>query len=82
MVGPDTREWIVRAHDCAALGLHHIAHVGVADAAAPDPTLWSVVIVFVVAAVVILPSLGLLFYLDQKDLLQTVTEPTEESSTA
>ena len=35
MVGPDTREWIVRAHDCAALGLHHIAHVGVADAAAP-----------------------------------------------
>jgi len=35
VVGPDTREWIVRSHDCAALGLHHIAHVGVADAAAP-----------------------------------------------
>jgi cytochrome d ubiquinol oxidase subunit II len=45
-------------------------------AAAPDPTLWSVVIVFVVAAVVILPSLGLLYYLDQRDLLGSpVTEP-------
>ncbi len=40
-------------------------------AAAPDPTLWSVVIVFVVAAIVILPSLGLLYYLDQRDLLET-----------
>jgi cytochrome bd ubiquinol oxidase subunit II len=38
-------------------------------AAAPDATLWSVVIVFVIAAVVILPSLGLLYYLDQRDLL-------------
>ncbi len=38
-------------------------------AAAPDPTLWSVVVVFVVAAIVILPSLGLLYYLDQRDLL-------------
>jgi hypothetical protein len=45
-------------------------------AAAPDPTLWSVVIVFVVAAVVILPSLGLLYYLDQRDLLGSpVVEP-------
>jgi cytochrome d ubiquinol oxidase subunit II len=40
-------------------------------AAAPDATLWSVVIVFLVAAVVILPSLGLLYYLDQRDLLGT-----------
>ena len=46
-------------------------------AAAPDPTLWSVVVVFVVAAIVILPSLGLLYYLDQRDLLQTVAEPDE-----
>ena len=38
-------------------------------AAAPDATLWSVVVVFLVAAVVILPSLGLLYYLDQRDLL-------------
>ena len=44
-------------------------------AAAPDPTLWSVVVVFVVAAVVILPSLGLLYYLDQRDLLKTNVEP-------
>ena len=41
------------------------------DAAAPDATLWSVVIVFVIAALVILPSLGLLYYLDQRDLLET-----------
>lgn len=41
------------------------------DAAAPDATLWSVVIVFVIAALVILPSLGLLYYLDQRDLLST-----------
>jgi cytochrome d ubiquinol oxidase subunit II len=44
-------------------------------AAAPDPTLWSVLVVFVIAAVVILPSLGLLYYLDQRDLLQTTAEP-------
>jgi cytochrome d ubiquinol oxidase subunit II len=45
-------------------------------AAAPDPTLWSVVVVFVVAAIVILPSLGLLYYLDQRDLLASpATEP-------
>jgi cytochrome d ubiquinol oxidase subunit II len=45
-------------------------------AAAPDATLWSVVILFVVAAVVILPSLGLLYYLDQRDLLGSpVVEP-------
>jgi cytochrome d ubiquinol oxidase subunit II len=42
-------------------------------AAAPDATLWSVVIVFVIAAVVILPSLGLLYYLDQRDLLGAPT---------
>ena len=46
-------------------------------AAAPDPTLWSVTIVFIVAAIVILPSLGLLYFLDQRDLLQTAAEPDE-----
>lgn len=35
IIGADTREWKVRAQDCPALALHHIAHVGVADAAAP-----------------------------------------------
>jgi cytochrome d ubiquinol oxidase subunit II len=45
-------------------------------AASPDPTLWSVTIVFIVAAVVILPSIGLLYYLDQRDLLGTpIVEP-------
>jgi cytochrome d ubiquinol oxidase subunit II len=45
-------------------------------AAAPDPTLWSIVIVFVVAALVILPSLGFLYYLDQRDLLGApIAEP-------
>ena len=44
-------------------------------AAAPDPTLWSVAIVFVIAAIVILPSLGLLYYLDQRDLLETAAKP-------
>jgi len=35
ILGPDTREWRVRAEECPALGMHHIAHVGVADAAVP-----------------------------------------------
>jgi cytochrome d ubiquinol oxidase subunit II len=50
------------------------------DAAAPDPTLWSVVVVFVAAAVLILPSLALLYYLDQRDLLQAspAAEPGAE----
>jgi cytochrome d ubiquinol oxidase subunit II len=44
-------------------------------AAAPDPTLWTVAIVFVIAAIVILPSLGLLYYLDQRDMLETAARP-------
>ncbi len=42
----------------------------VSAAAAPDPTLWSVLIVFVIAAIVILPSLGLLYVLDQKGIVE------------
>lgn len=41
----------------------------VAAAAAPDGTLQAVLVVFVLAAVIVLPSLGLLFVLDQKGLL-------------
>ena len=41
----------------------------VSAGAAPDATLWTVLIVFGIAAVVILPSLGLLYYLDQRSLL-------------
>jgi cytochrome d ubiquinol oxidase subunit II len=39
-------------------------------AAAPDPTLTIVFIVFAVAAVLVLPSLGLLYTLSQRDLLE------------
>src|SRR5262249_25419732 len=49
----------------------------VVDAAAPDPTLVSILVVFVVAAVVILPSLGLLYYLDQRSLVEAEPEPIE-----
>ena len=38
----------------------------VSQAAAPDATLETILVVFVVAAVTILPSLGLLYYLDQR----------------
>jgi AraC-like DNA-binding protein len=35
ILGPDTREWRIRAENCPALAMHHIAHVGVSDAAEP-----------------------------------------------
>lgn len=40
-------------------------------AAAPDPTLITVFVVFLLAAVICLPSLGLLYVLDQKSLLES-----------
>ncbi|MFZ4584966.1 MAG: cytochrome d ubiquinol oxidase subunit II [Acidimicrobiia bacterium] len=40
--------------------------VKIAQAAAPDATLWSVVIVFGLAAVICVPSLALLYVLDQR----------------
>ncbi|MEZ5076887.1 MAG: cytochrome d ubiquinol oxidase subunit II [Solirubrobacterales bacterium] len=40
------------------------------EAAAPGPTLTIVLIVFVIAALVVLPSLGLLYALSQRDLLE------------
>jgi cytochrome d ubiquinol oxidase subunit II len=42
----------------------------IGEAAAPDPTLDIVFIVFAAAAVIVLPSLGLLFWLAQRDLLE------------
>ncbi len=39
------------------------------QAAAPGPTLDSVLIVFAIAAVVVLPALGLLYWLSQRELL-------------
>jgi cytochrome d ubiquinol oxidase subunit II len=41
------------------------------QAAAPDPTLVMVFIVFAAAAVLVLPSLGLLYTLSQRDLLES-----------
>jgi cytochrome bd ubiquinol oxidase subunit II len=40
------------------------------QAAAPGPTLDSVLVVFGIAAVVVLPALGLLYWLTQRDLLE------------
>ncbi len=53
----------------------------VSQAAAPDGTLQLVLIVFVIAAVIILPSLALLYILDQKSLLpeEGVGAPTPPS---
>jgi len=42
----------------------------VSQAAAPDATLVTILVVFVVAALVILPAIGLLYMLDQKNLLE------------
>jgi cytochrome bd ubiquinol oxidase subunit II len=41
----------------------------ISQSAAPGPTLLAVLIVFLVAAVIVLPSLGLLYWLSQKELL-------------
>jgi cytochrome d ubiquinol oxidase subunit II len=41
----------------------------IGESAAPGPTLDSVLIVFGIAAVVVLPSLGLLYWLSQKELV-------------
>ena len=39
------------------------------QAAAPGPTLDAVLVVFVIAAIVVLPALGLLYWLSQRELL-------------
>jgi cytochrome bd ubiquinol oxidase subunit II len=41
----------------------------IGESAAPGPTLDSVLVVFGIAAIVVLPSLGLLYWLSQKELL-------------
>jgi cytochrome d ubiquinol oxidase subunit II len=41
----------------------------ITEAAAPPDTLASVIIVFIVAAILVLPALGLLYWLSQKELL-------------
>jgi len=52
----------------------------VSAGAAPDATLWTVLIVFGVAAVTILPSLGLLYLLDQKSILEADELPSATPS--
>ena len=42
----------------------------ISQAAAPGPTLDAVLIVFGVAAVIVLPALGLLYRLTQRELLE------------
>ena len=41
----------------------------IAEAAAPPDTLSTVIVVFIVAAILVLPALGLLYWLSQKELL-------------
>jgi cytochrome d ubiquinol oxidase subunit II len=50
----------------------------IADAAAPGVVLTGLLIVFAIAVVVVLPSLGLLFTLAQRDLIGETTAPTRE----
>ncbi len=42
----------------------------ISQSAAPDPTLDAVLVVFAIAVVVVLPALGLLYWLSQRDLLE------------
>ncbi len=46
----------------------------ISDAAAPEATLLAVLVVFTIAAVVVLPSLGLLYWLTQRDYLEAGEE--------
>jgi cytochrome d ubiquinol oxidase subunit II len=49
----------------------------VSAAASPDATLWTILVVFAIAAVVILPSLALLYVMDQRSLVDSDPEPIE-----
>ncbi len=42
----------------------------ISESAAPPETLAAVIVVFLIAAVVVLPALGLLYWLSQRDLLE------------
>jgi cytochrome d ubiquinol oxidase subunit II len=50
----------------------------IADAAAPSATLTSVLIVFGVAVVLVLPSIGLLFTLVQRNLVEETAQPSRK----
>ena len=48
----------------------------VSEAAAPDATLNTIVVVFGIAAVLVLPSLGFLYVLDQRGIVVETDEPS------
>ena len=50
----------------------------IADAAAPNATLTSVLIVFGVAVVLVIPAIGLLFTLVQRNYVAETTKPAPE----
>ena len=50
----------------------------IADAAAPSATLTSVLIVFGVAVVLVIPAIGLLFTLVQRNYVAETTKPAPE----
>jgi cytochrome d ubiquinol oxidase subunit II len=52
----------------------------IADAAAPTATLTSVLIVFGIAVALVLPSIGLLYTLVQRNLVQESTMPTPRAA--
>jgi cytochrome bd ubiquinol oxidase subunit II len=47
----------------------------ISDAAAPSSTLTSVLVVFGVAVLVVLPAIGLLFTLAQRNLIEETSRP-------
>ena len=52
----------------------------ISDAAAPSATLTSVLVVFGVAVVIVLPAIGLLFTLVQRNLVEETSRPTSRPS--
>jgi cytochrome bd ubiquinol oxidase subunit II len=52
----------------------------IADAAAPSATLTSLLIVFAIAVVLVLPAIGLLFTLVQRNLVEETSQPSPPSA--
>ena len=50
----------------------------ISDAASPNVVMGSVLVVFVIAVLVVLPSLGLLYTLVQRNLVEETSAPTRE----
>jgi cytochrome d ubiquinol oxidase subunit II len=54
----------------------------ISEAAAPSATLTAVLVVFGVAVCVVLPSIGLLFALVQRNLVEETSQPTRPAGSA